>query len=430
MALGMLIAAALIIPVVLLSLFYIRSMNFAVSRIVDQDIELMHIADEVDLELARARRDEKNFQLYRDSVYLRKSHAALDHIGQLCADGRELDASLGRHFDAIVSLTGIYRALADSLVSLPLPEAPARVVFPSLSRLREHHRGLLEAAGAASNAAERDSLLLAAAQLAGEISWPGLGGRTINDSIASLQSAVSARTDSVGDQARTRVFDNRKRARTLAAWGQRNIATVLLIVLVVLVWLVVTLPNRAVLPVKRIVNALRRVEEGDLDVRIKVRSRDELGELARQLNRSFARLSEFDERKVNRILHLERRFRLLINDISEGVLVVDRVPNIVLANAPMEGLLGCTTKEAVGRRFDGFVRLTFLKEPLERVLAGSTSQQTCDVVPELPGSTVCIEALRDRSGNVTGALLVISRPPGVDESAAAGTDATGNGRPG
>ncbi|MBN2538118.1 HAMP domain-containing protein [candidate division WOR-3 bacterium] len=429
MALAMLAAAALTIPVVLLSLLYLRRMNAAVGRIVNEDIELMHVADRVTLEFAGARRDEKNFLLYRDSIYLRQNHAALERIVQLADTGRRLDPSFASGFDRVLAGVAAYRALVDSLVGLPQGEPPERLLLPDLQTLRRHHESLLRAAAESPAPAERDSLIAAAARLAPDIIWPAGGGRSLNDSIVSLQAAIENETEAISGRARDRVRGNRDRARTLAAWGQRNIISALLLVLVVLVWLVVTLPRRAVTPIKRILNALQRVENGDLDVRVKVSTRDEIGELARGLNRALARLSDFDNRKKNRILHLEKRFRLLINDIAEAVIVVDRVPSVLLANGAAEELLGCSAGEAVGRKLSSFENLAFFEEELERVLAGSTSRQSCEIMPELPGSAICIEALRDQAGNVTGALIVITdpRPPEKEEGPRVGNQGQGTG---
>jgi len=135
-----------------------------------------------------------------------------------------------------------------------------------------------------------------------------------------------------------------------------------------------------------------------------------LGELARQLNRTFARLREFDERKADRILRLERRFRLLANDIGEGVLLVDQEPKVLFSNPAIEPLLGTPVQEASGRRVAEIRNLDFLSESLGWVLSGAVGSQTCEIPPELPGSVVCIEALRDRTGRITGALLVITSP--------------------
>lgn len=409
-SLSMFYAAALIVPVVIISLLYLRRMNNAVSLIVDRDIEIMHIADRLSLRFAEARRHEKNYILYGDAAYLGEAMAALRYVSRLGSEATRLDPGLIAHTSAIRTQVRSYQVLAESLVRLPRPEPGRTYLTPSLSQLREQHERLLRLAAAATDSAERDSLVIQAARLASDLALPYPGYRELNDAIRAIEAAINAQTDSITLLARRRIAEHRHRTRQLAAWGQRNIVTILLVVLVILTWLIIVLPRRVVLPIKRIANALDRVEDGDLDVRIKPRSKDELGRLAAQLNRAFGLLREQDERKVNRILQLERRFKLLGNDVMEGVLVVDGVPNVVYANPAIEELLGCRSGEAPGRRLKDFPSLDFLLEPVERVLAGSTSQQTTDFLSELPGSVVCIEALRDRAGAVTGALIVISRP--------------------
>jgi nitrogen fixation/metabolism regulation signal transduction histidine kinase len=416
MVLAMVASAAIILPTVLLSLFYIRRMNDAVNRIVSEDIELMHVGDRISLDFAQARRDERNFLLYRDSTYLTQSRLALVRIIELADRGRELEPASTADFDTIVLLTTRYRGLLDSLLRLPSQEGLRLNIIPSLTRLRQTHERLLSEAAATADSARRDSLMGEAGRLAGGIAVPTIGGRELNDSLLLIQQQVTAHSDTIVARALQRIEEHRRDARRLAAWGQRNIITVLLLTLATLIWLLVVLPRQAVFPIKRMMNALRRAEEGDLDVRVKLAAGDELGQLARQLNRSFARLAEFDERKVERILQLERRFRLLINDISEGVIVVDKTPNILLANPAVEELLGRPAAEAQGRRLRACLPLSFINEPLERVLAGSTAHQECDILPGLPGSAVCIEALRNRAGDIAGALIVISNPrrPEVD----------------
>jgi nitrogen fixation/metabolism regulation signal transduction histidine kinase len=420
-ALSMLCAAALIVPAVIISLFYIRRMNTAVGQIVNQDIELMHVADRISLEFLEARRGEKNFLLYGDTTYLIESMSSLRNVSRLCAEGRLLDPALAMRFDSVCELTAAYGGLTDSLLRLPRTDAARIIITPGLSELRAHYESLLRAASKTESEAARDSLRSAAALVAGEISVPIPGYRSINDSILSLQTAMAGQTDSIISHAQRRVIQHRDHARQLATWGQRNILTVLLLVLVVLVWLIIILPRRVVLPIKRISNALHRVEEGNLDIRIQVRTGDELGQLARQLNRALSYLHEFDARKVSRILQLEKRFKLLLNDIAEGVLVVDRTPNIIVANPAVEELLGARASEVQGKRLRDFPEIGFVIPALEKVLSGSTSHQTCDILPEMPGSVVCIEALRDPAGKVTGALIVISHPKRPQTTSAEGS---------
>jgi nitrogen fixation/metabolism regulation signal transduction histidine kinase len=408
----MFLSAALVVPVVIIALFYLGRMNGAVQRVVDTDLELVRIGDRISFTLAQARRNEKNYLLYRDSSYLAGARAALDLATAICRRGSRLGPGAAALFRAINHDVAAYRGQLDTLAALPETEF-STAGLREYARLRTEHQMLLDMARAAEDSVYRDSLVAAAEVLSAEMALPrraGLLGQFLNDRIRAVEDRLTARTDSVISYAVGRTRESQERARRLSAWGQRNIITVFLLVLVLLGWLVASVPNRLVIPVKRIANALARAEQGDLAVHVPLTTHDELGRLARQLNRVFARLREFDELKVNRILLLERRFRLLANDLAEGVIVVDRAPSIVFANAAVGVLLGCPSEEAVGHALAEFPRLAPLRETLEHTLAGATSHRECELIPGMPGSAVCIEALRDKSGTVVGALVVITNP--------------------
>ncbi len=426
-AVGMLLASLLVSPVVVLSLFYNSLMNRAIQRTVDVDLELLRIADRITIGFLTARRLEKNFVIFDDSLYLSGGREALDRVIQLCNRGQRIDPSLGADFDSIAAQVRRYQALLDTLGTLPAAQ-PGAAYLEDWSRLRTRHQLLLDQAFAAEDSARRDSLIAAAAAVARDMELPlrgGPAGRLLAARMRTVEDAISARTSAISRLVSDRVAQGRSRVRSLTAWSQRNILTMLVVVAIVLAWLIATTPRRILLPVKRISNALARAEEGDLDFRISVRSNDELGNLARQLNRVFARLREIDERKVSRILLLERRFRQLCASIAEGVIVVDRTPAIIYANAAIEPVLGVRAAEATGHDLASFPQLEFLREPLEHTLAGAVGRQECEILAEMPGSALCIEALRDNTGTVVGALVIIINPaPPVrateDESADTG----------
>ncbi|HDQ98702.1 MAG TPA: HAMP domain-containing protein [candidate division WOR-3 bacterium] len=410
MTLAMLLSAAIVLPAVLLALLYIRRMNDAVNRIVSEDIELMHVGDRIALDFAEARREERNYLLFRDSVHLARGREAIARVAELADRGRELEPGATAEYDALTRLAAGYDRLLDSLTVLTDARREPPMPTPQLARLRRTHERLLADAATTPDSARRDSLLIETDRLAEGLTLTLPAARGLEDTLQVIQQELLARSGGIVARALERVETHRGSARRLATWGQRNIVTVLLLTIAALAWLLATLPRRAVLPIKRITNALRRTEDGDLDVRVTLATNDELGGLARQLNRAFALLREFDERKVERILQLERRFRLVISDISEAVIVVDKTPAILLANGAAEELLGRPAAEAQGRKLNTCPALGFLLEPLEKVLAGSAGARTCEILSGLPGSAVCIEALRNRAGEIVGALIVISNP--------------------
>jgi nitrogen fixation/metabolism regulation signal transduction histidine kinase len=418
--LAMLLSSALVAPIVVLSLFYIGQINQLLGRIVNTDIELIRLADDITVTFLDTRRSEKNFLLYRDTTYLSAARAGADRVDTLCSKGRALDPEIAAQFDSVSRDVARYRRQLDTLAGLLEPGS--NVAYPqALLRLRAEHQRLLDLAETTTDSLRRDSALAAAERLSAERELPvtGLIGRVLNDQLRSTETRMTFHAAAIGSYAAARTGESRARAQQLSVWGQRNIATVLLLVVVVLIWVVISLPRGLVLPLKRIANALGRAERGDLSAHVKVHGRDELDQLARQLNRVFTRIRENDDRKTGYIQLLEHRFRLLAADIAEGVLVFDRTPNLVYANTAVESLLGRPASEARGHALSEFPGLAFLTDPLEDTLSGSGGHQECGILPGLPSSAVCIEALRDNTGAVVGALVVITnpQPPAPEEPA-------------
>ncbi len=91
--------------------------------------------------------------------------------------------------------------------------------------------------------------------------------------------------------------------------------------------LLVLLLNRVIVsPVLSIGRTARIVGQGDLDARVSVRSRDELGALGETLNEMIAGLKERNELAVrNRVIDtLNKESRKYLDTIQEGLLLLDR----------------------------------------------------------------------------------------------------------
>ncbi|MEO0085985.1 MAG: HAMP domain-containing protein [candidate division WOR-3 bacterium] len=409
-ALGMVASALLVVPLVLVAMFYTGQMSQTASQMVATDVELLRVGHAVTFHFLEARRAERNYLIHEDTAYLAAVRAALEASLAATRRGRSLDTLLAAHCDSLLAAIETYRRLLDSLRLIPALRPDAGRTRKT-EALRARHRLILQQA--AQDSAGRDSLLELAANLAQQLETAelvGTAGIALTERIRSTGDAITDLAGRISARANQRLAEHEARIRRLSAWSQRNITTVLIIMVGLVVWLVVRLPRTIVLPVKRIANALARAETGDLNVRVTPRDRDELGQLAAQLNRVFARLREVDERKSGYIQQLERRFRILTNDISEGILVFNRDAALTYANAAATPLLGIPVAEALGRKAAELPGLEPLQEQLEHVLAGAASRQECDVIPGLSADAVCLETLRDETGAVTGALAVVLNP--------------------
>lgn len=411
-ALAMLLSAVLVMPVALLALYYVSQMNSLTTLLAESDAEMLRVGNTIIHNFLEVRNSERNYLLSNDSIYLTAARIILDQVRLTAEKNRRLDPGLRPQFDSLLLYLCSYRQLLDSLASMPVlrPQSKPRT---ELVALRKELWLILEQMQSADNPGRAESLLNIASRLSQEIDRAELAGgmRTLfYERIEKVADAVTRNAEQLKARANERIAEHKARVNRLYLWSQRNIITAILIFATLLVYFIFRLPNAIVLPVKRLANALSRAEQGDLNIRVTSDSNDELGELAKQLNRVFARLRDFDERKANQILELDKRFRLLAKSINEGVLIVDRSQRILYSNPAAEPLLGVPATEVTGKSLREFPQLADFVPHLEQLLSGAASKQECEILPHLPGSAVCFEALRDRSGIITAALIVVTNP--------------------
>ncbi|MFA5809019.1 MAG: ATP-binding protein [Thermoleophilia bacterium] len=92
--------------------------------------------------------------------------------------------------------------------------------------------------------------------------------------------------------------------------------------------------------IQRIERGAKRISESDFATDLPVTSQDELGQLANTFNEMGERLgSAFQQIDVEK-----RRAKLLLDDLSEGVVGIDIEGNIIVANPAAEQLLGRSIK--------------------------------------------------------------------------------------
>lgn len=114
-------------------------------------------------------------------------------------------------------------------------------------------------------------------------------------------------------------------------------------------------------PIKALTASAVAVGEGDLDREVPVRSRDELGQLARSFNQMAAKLRAYREATQARVLRTQRTMEATLTSVPDPVFVVGRDGTQEVRNPAAEQL----AQQAGFER--GFPPL--LAEPLERVLA-------------------------------------------------------------
>jgi two-component system phosphate regulon sensor histidine kinase PhoR len=101
-------------------------------------------------------------------------------------------------------------------------------------------------------------------------------------------------------------------------------------------------------PLENIMTVARQIRNMNYRARVKIKSKDEIGKLGEAINNMASSL----EIQMNRILENENRLESVLGNMVSGVIMIDRDQKIALVNRSAENILGLSSNEILGKRFD------------------------------------------------------------------------------
>lgn len=145
-------------------------------------------------------------------------------------------------------------------------------------------------------------------------------------------------------------------ARTVAV--RAVVSTLLLGLATVLFGLIFSsvLSNVITRPIAHLMNAARKISEGNYDVRVSTHSSDELGLLAGEFNTMAGKLKSFHDLNIGSIIAEKNKSEAIIRSIDDGLLFTDTEHRIVDMNPAAARILGTTPLDAEGKHFLEIVR--------------------------------------------------------------------------
>lgn len=159
---------------------------------------------------------------------------------------------------------------------------------------------------------------------------------------------------------------------------------VAVMLLLVAVWTGLTLAEKIVLPISRLIGAAERVRAGDLHARVADgQGMSEISTLSRAFNRMTDQLStqRGDLVNANRQLDERRRFiETVLGGVNAGILGMDSDGVIQIANASAERLLHGTMDEMIGKKLSEIIPEM---EKIRRMLRSQKSGKSAEVPIEV-----------------------------------------------
>jgi two-component system, NtrC family, sensor histidine kinase KinB len=150
------------------------------------------------------------------------------------------------------------------------------------------------------------------------------------------------------------------------AFGAMMAAIIMLVLsIVATAWLI----RSFITPAEQLTERVKQIGAGNIDLKIDVLSDDEVGQLSREFNKMTERLRQYDQINIDTLLSEKRKSEVIVDSITDGLIMTDATSTIVHVNRLVADLFGFDEASAIGRPAAEMVHderlLALLRAPVE-----------------------------------------------------------------
>lgn len=163
-------------------------------------------------------------------------------------------------------------------------------------------------------------------------------------------------------------YQNEKRDKEIKSMIneiRRNMLVTLIVTFLGTILLSLVIPGKIALPFKKINDAVRELQDCNFDVSIYYNQNDEIGELARELNKMINNIKAFEDLRIDRISVEKRKFDILANMANKNVLVANAKGQLTYFNNSMYHLLGIQSDDVLQKNINDTNIPESIKEAFE-----------------------------------------------------------------
>jgi PAS domain S-box-containing protein len=113
---------------------------------------------------------------------------------------------------------------------------------------------------------------------------------------------------------------------------------------------IVQFTKRIIEPAEKLTETVHQIGRGHLDLKIDIKTNDEVGELSREFNKMTERLRRYEELNIEKILSEKQKSETIVESISDVIIVCDSESTVQLINHAAEGLLQIQEQDIIGRK--------------------------------------------------------------------------------
>lgn len=160
--------------------------------------------------------------------------------------------------------------------------------------------------------------------------------------------------------------------KNAAAESKANKVTIYTLVIggfsvILTLFFVLTFPSRIVKSIKDLTYKIKAISQKDYNQKLDVNTNDEIGQLANAFNVMAERLKDYESQQIGEILTGKQRLEALVQNMQDGILVLDVKNQIVLANQVLADLSGISVRALQDK---GIAEISVKNDLIRSIVAG------------------------------------------------------------
>jgi nitrogen fixation/metabolism regulation signal transduction histidine kinase len=171
-----------------------------------------------------------------------------------------------------------------------------------------------------------------------------------------------------------------KQIKSIIGETRRYMLIVLIITFLFTILMSLVIPGKIALPFKKINDAVRELQECNFDVSIYYNQNDEIGELARELNKMIASMKYFEELRTDRVSVEHRKFDILANMIKKHVLIANANGELIYLNNQMYKILDVESEDVLDKNMSDTKIPLSIRESYELALKRRSKIENSEIV--------------------------------------------------
>lgn len=197
-----------------------------------------------------------------------------------------------------------------------------------------------------------------------------------------------------------------------AIWSTGFVAASALIVALIFSLL---LAERIVRPIRRFMEASRRISSGDYAVQVNVETGDEFGRLAGEFNQMIQQLDRYHQMNIEQIISEKNKGEAILSSIEDGLVVFDKMLRVTGINPAARQLLNLGFAESSTLQCMDILQEPHFCDLIRRTLETGVQPNVPDeqriiVLPDREGDRFylfSVTAIRGRDRNLSGIVLLL-----------------------